>query len=461
LFRQARPAFRQERVFQNARSLAISSLLALGRHSVSGMLAAAGREFEDWSSAYRIFEQRRIDRKALFAPAQAAVLENIPEHIPLTVMMDDTLIRKRGRKVSGAGWKRDPLGPPWHTNFVWGQRFLQLSAALPEHGSNGRAVGIPIDFIHAPGAVKPERNAPQEKWDEYRKEQEKLKLSTVAANRLKELGARIEDRKIICAVDGGYTNKTVFRGQSANTVLVGRIRKDARLFAAPEKSEAGKGRKKFYGDRKPTPEEIRQDESVPWQTVQAYAAGKCHEFEIKTVTGIRWKGTGGQDLRLVVVRPLAYRPRKGAKLLYRDPAYLLCTDPDLPLEQMLQSYLWRWEIEVNFRDEKHVMGVGESQLRTKASVENVPGLICASYSFLLLASMRANCNALSLPRPKWYPAKPADRCSTQQLVALFRTQLWGLAIKGNKTHFVNAANSTTNPLFLNHSLPSAVCYARK
>ncbi|MDR2051685.1 MAG: hypothetical protein LBQ63_07950, partial [Deltaproteobacteria bacterium] len=37
---------------------------------------------------------------------------------------------------------------------------------------------------------------------------------------------------------------------------------------------------------------------------------------------------------------------------YRNPAYLLCTDPDLPVERLLQAYLWRWEIELNFRDEK-------------------------------------------------------------------------------------------------------------
>jgi hypothetical protein len=425
------------------------------------LLATAGREFEDWSSAYRIFERERIDRKALFAPAQAAVLDTISEDMPLSVMMDDTLIRKRGYKVSGAAWKRDALGPAWHTNFVWGQRFLQLSAALPEHGSDGRAVGVPIDFIHAPSAAKPKKNAPQEVWDEYKREQEELKLSTVATNRLKELSAQMPDRKIICAVDGGYTNKTVFRGQGENIVLVGRIRKDARLYAVPEESGMRKGRKKYYGAPMPTPEEIRQDESIPWQTTQAYAAGKWHDFDIKTITNIRWKGTGEQDVRLVVIRPLAYRHRKGARLLYRDPAYLLCTDPDLTLEQLLQSYLWRWEIEVNFRDEKHVMGVGETQVRTKAAVESVPALVCVSYAFLLLASMKANCKAFSLPRPKWYPAKPTDRCSTQQLIALFRTQLWGLAIRGNKTHFVNPKASYTNPLFLIHSLPSAVCHARK
>jgi hypothetical protein len=209
------------------------------------MLASAGREFEDWSSAYRIFEQERIDIKALFSPVRRAVLDNSPADKPLTIIMDDTLIHKCGHKVSGAAWKRDPLGPAWHTNFVWGQRFLQLSAALPESGGEGRAVGIPINFIHAPSAAKPSKKAPQQAWDEYEKEQEKLKLSTVAATCLKELSVQTQGKKIICAFDGGYTNKTVFREQSENTILIGRIRKDARLYATPEESEVRKGRKKY------------------------------------------------------------------------------------------------------------------------------------------------------------------------------------------------------------------------
>jgi hypothetical protein len=58
-----------------------------------------------------------------------------------------------------------------------------------------------------------------------------------------------------------------------------------------------------------------------------------------------------QAVRVVVIAPVSYRLRQGSKLLYRPPAYLICTDPDLPLEPLVQEYLWRWDIEVNFRDE--------------------------------------------------------------------------------------------------------------
>jgi hypothetical protein len=426
------------------------------------MLSASGKQFEDWSATYRLFEKDRINLQKLFAPVVNGVIENSDDNRPLYAMMDDTLIRKRGRKVSGTGWKRDPLGPAFHTNFVWGQRYLQMSVALPDFEEPGRARGIPIDFCHAPSPRKPRKNAPSEEWDEYKKQQKKTKLTVVGAARLEELRRKVLNRKIVCAVDGGYTNKEMFKTIPDNTVLIGRIRKDASLFDVPEQPNSGsRGRKRYYGARKPTPEQIRQDDSIPWQSVQAYAAGKVHDFEVKSVSPVRWKSSANRDMLLVIIRPLAYRPRKGAKLLYRDPAYILCSDPSMPLHEILQAYLWRWEIEVNFRDEKTVFGVGEAQVRTAAAVKSAPSFIVASYAFLLLAAHNLKVRSSALPAPKWYPHNPMRRCSTQNILSLFRAQSWGFNFNSNKSGFVSFTDVTRTHFFSKNSLPSAVCYARK
>jgi hypothetical protein len=55
------------------------------------MLSAVGRQFEDWTSAYRLFSKERIDCAALFTPAREAVIERLKPNEPLAVMMDDTL----------------------------------------------------------------------------------------------------------------------------------------------------------------------------------------------------------------------------------------------------------------------------------------------------------------------------------------------------------------------------------
>jgi len=209
-------------------------------------------------------------------------------------------------------------------------------------------------------------------------------------------------RPLEVVVDGRFTNRVVLRQLPANTVLIGRVRKDAKLYHLPAPPPPGaRGRGRLYGERAPTPEQLRRDEDVEWETVEAWAAGKVHRFRVKTLSPLRWRPAGGQrNLRLVVIAPLAYRPRPGSKLLYRQPAYLIVSDPHLSLQSIVRHYVRRWEIEVNFRDEKTLLGVGEAQVRHPRSVAEVPRMIVAAYSWLLLAARRAGeaeASAAALP----------------------------------------------------------------
>jgi len=440
--------------------MAISAVVAMGKRTVSGMLCAGAEQFCDWSAAYRVFSGERMNKDALFAPVRDAVIGHLADDQPLTVVMDDTIVRKRGRKVHGAGWKRDPLGPHFCDNFIWAQRFLQMSAALPDAECPGRVRGIPIDLVHAPSPSKPRKKDGEDTWREYRLQQKVCKVTNVAAASLSRLRKEVPNRKIVCSVDGGFTNQTFFRNVPDNTVLIGRIRKDAKLFLPPDEcGQSRRGRRRYYGEALPTPEEVRRDDSVSWRKVNAYASGKRHDFEVKHLPAVRWKGSGDKTVQVVIVRPLAYRPRKGSRLLYRNPVYLLCTDATLALETIVQSYLWRWEIELNFRDEKTVMGAGQAQVRTVESVESVPALIVAAYSYMLLAGETIKAHAL--PRPKWQTPRPGERTSTQMMQNLFRAQLWNIAIDANKTHFTDKTNSTRTAFYYTNSLQNAICYAYK
>ena len=133
----------------------------------------------------------------------------------------------------------------------------------------------------------------------------------------------------------------------------------------------------------------------------------------------------------------------------------------MSLEDVLQAYLWRWEIEVNFRDEKTVLGVGDAQVRKAASVEGVPSLIVAAYAYLLLAGSMTEGWRKDGLNPKWRNAEPSQRCSTQQMVALFRTQTWRIAIQKNLRHFDAGRATAQSHFYYYNSLASAIFYARK
>jgi hypothetical protein len=443
--------------------------VALGRHTITGLLSAGGQQFVDWSAAYRLFSKARFDVGSLFAVARRAVVEQLPEEQPLVVAMDDTLLRKRGRKVAGTSWHRDPLGPQFCNNFIWAQRFVQISAALPEGPGTSRARAIPIDMLHCPSPRKPRKKGPKEEWSRYRQQREASRISLRGNQRICHLRTCLDkdgqdQRALVVSVDGSYTNSTMLRHLPERTVLLGRIRKDAKLYDLPKPTK-GRGRRRYYGDAVPNPEQYRQDGSIPWQQTKAFLSGQVIDVEYKAIGPLRWRASGERNLLLVIIRPLAYRPAKKRHLLYRDPIYLICTDPEMPLQQLVQAYLWRWEVEVGFRDQKTLLGSGEAQVRTVEAVGRVPALIAVAYAFLHLAVAQTAKDqelASRLPRPRWHPKSKGQRITTQQAINLFRAELWGQALGlRKKTDFVNHLTLKAKSTNLPNEPASAILYATK
>jgi hypothetical protein len=126
----------------------------------------------------------------------------------------------------------------------------------------------------------------------------------------------------------------------------------------------------------------------------------------------------------VVIKPLGYRLRKGSKLLYRQPAFLICSDPLLDLSTLLQAYIDRWEIECNHRDEKSLIGVAQGQVWSPLAVTRLPQFQVAIYSLLLLSSILAygfQRTTAYLPLPRW--RGKSIRPSVLDLLNLLRDQI--------------------------------------
>ena len=448
---------------ERVRQHVLSQLVCLGRHTLTGVLGTSGGLFSDWSADYRMYSRERVDPEKLFKPVRQRLTEQLAPGAPLVAALDDTRLRKSGRKTPGVGYTRDPLSPAFHVNLVKAQRFIQISMASP--CDSGMVRMIPVDFVHAPAAQKPGKDADAQTLAEFRQAKQDKALPRVAARRLAVLRSAMDEdgqqnRALWSVVDGGYTNRTFIKNLPPRTGTIGRIRADAKLYHLPEHAIGKLGRKPSYGVRAPTPEALRQNSDVPWQRVEAFAAGKHHAFKIKTLGPVRWRPAGEQDLLLMVIAPLGYRLSKQGKLLYRKPAYLICTDVNAGLEELLQAYLWRWDIEVNFRDEKTLLGVGQAQVRHEQSVERVPALAVAAYA-MLLTSATLNFGpegkpTNALPVPKWQTNERL-RASTQSLINQLRHEIWARAIRF--CSFASSTNTNTKPLKLEHALESALFYA--
>jgi hypothetical protein len=462
LFENCQGAFNQVRTWKRAKDLAHGILSCMGRSTITGWLVSSGLQFKDWSASYKLFTQNRINNDVLFSVVRQEIVNmNDKQEENIYAHMDDTLFRKTGKKVSGAKWLRDPLGPPFNTNFIWGQRFLQISISLYKNTGAVPSKSIPIDLVHCPLPIKPKKDSGEATIVEYKEQQKKMKLSKIGCERINQLRKNLNNdghtnKRLVMSVDGSYTNETVLKNLYKNTTLIGRIRKDAKLNELPSLNEMG--RKRIYGEDLPTPEQIRQSDNYQWQKVEAWACGKVHSFNVKIVKNIRWRKSGTINLQLVIIRPIAYRLTKKSKLFYRDPVYLICTDPELNIEKLLQAYLWRWGIEVNFKEQKTLLGCGKAQVRTEESCQNVPAFHTAVYSMLLAASAKET--QQELPRAKWYKKNKAAPPTTGDILNQYKAASWADNMSISYKDFVKLENiQRSRKNSANPSL-SAVLYCR-
>jgi hypothetical protein len=462
LWNRAAPAFARTHTHQRARKMALGALACLGRHTVTGIICTSAEQFRDWSADYRLMARQRFDQGGLFGVVVDEVVRSLAHERPLEIALDDTTVGKTGRKVSGAQWRPDRTGPKFQMNLIWGVRYLQISAALPESSRVATAACmVPVEFKHCPSPAKPRKDATAHEMIDYRLARNRAALPVQACTALAALRLRVQpQRHIICSGDGGYTNRTMLKSLPDNVSFVGRIRKDAQLWAAPT-CQNQLGRRRVYGAQLPTPDQLRTSEDLPWQPVQVHLGGQLREVHVKTIQA-RWKPAGARDLRLIIIRPLKYRLTRNGRVCYRQPVYLICTNPDLDITQAVQTYVRRWGIEQNFRDEKQVLGIGQSYVRTPASLQALPALIVAAYSMLRIACRKTDCR---IDQPKWRAPTTTNQLTANQEIAALRHHLWGDALtRLTPQHFNGFAQKhhhKTNPPKCANPLASAVIYASR
>jgi hypothetical protein len=421
----------------------LGTLICLGRRTLTRIIWTNGGQHRDWRADYFLFSRSRWEPAQLFTAILQRALPWCPGRY-IGVAIDDTRLRKTGARIQQAFYQRDPLSPKFYVNLMFGLRFLQASLLVPLfRRAKVGARALPIAFEEVSVVKRPRHKLPKRKrspskgkrttplspleleWQQYRAAQKAHNLSTRFVELMRRLRTTFDacgaaTQVLLLAVDGSFCNRTAFAAVIQGVELIARARKDIKLCS---RAEAGSHR--FYGVEKFTPEQVRLDDSRPWKTTKIFYGGKRRKVEYKEVIGIYWQGGARKRaLRLLVVRPTRYRKRLSGRYYYRRPAFLLTTVISGTVRQLLQIYFDRWQIEVNHREEKDTLGVGQAQLWNVISVPKQPAFAVASYSALLLASLQA----FGAERGQAYAALPkwrrrAARPSALDLITLLRKEM--------------------------------------
>lgn len=417
-----RPIFCKQSTFNRAKEHAVASICSLGRHTITNLIIWLGRDQSDHTAEYRLYNEYKWNVEDLFNTLAKQTLPFFPDEY-IVVGADDTRLRKTGKKIPGTAWGRDPMSPPFQVNLMWGQRFLQFSCILPLYKfSSVGPRAIPVRFVHAPPLSKPGKGATDVEKNRYKILSKTENLSSYFVEQVNNFRKYLDKenckKRLLMVCDGSFCNKICMNMNIPNVEMIARTRKNAKLCF---RNTTGVSRK-IYSSEKFTPEQVRKDDTIQWSSGEFFYGEEFRKIRYKEVKDVLWQsGTKIKPLRLIIVAPLPYV--KGGIRSYRQPGYLLSTDREAPVEFLLQSYLNRWQIEINFREEKSVLGIGEAQVWNEKAIEKQPGFRVACYSALLMASIITYRDKPpeDMDNPKWRKKPMRNTC--RALIGMIRSSI--------------------------------------
>lgn len=423
-------AFKQSRTCTRVIDVVIGLLACHGRSTLTNSITYRGQEQKDWSADYKAFNRSEWTTRDLFKAVLRAGISLVPSTSPVVVALDDTSLPKVGQKIPQARWCHDPLAPKFlDMQIRWGIRMLHAALLIPDY-VNHRPLAISTGFEPVPAAPKENVWGPLTLIDHAAREagKKEASLTSRTVDLIHVLRKTLNDsgqssRKLLLVVDGSFTNGTVVRGLPHHTDLIGRTRKNAKLYAPLEAKQG----KRVYGNPLPFPDDMRVDTAIPLRSAELHYGGALRIINFKEVPKVYWKdGTKSKLMRLLIVMPVPHTVVGRKKRGYNKPGYLLTTDLDSPPEELIQAYLDRWQIEVLHRDLKTGLGVGQVQAFSESANEKVHGAQVAGYAMLSIAALQTLGGARNeaLPElPAWRKRKPPMRLSQHDLITLLRNDL--------------------------------------
>ena len=369
------------------------------RCTVTGMIVAADAVGTKHHSAYhRLFSAARWSLDELGLAIFGLLLPLLGEGSTL-LGIDDTLARKRGLKVFGAGMHHDPLLSSRKTAITnWGHCWVVLGVILKLPLCGDRWFCLPILFR----LYVPKKTATKKRLPYHTKPQ-------LAVQMLELLCGRFENRRFHAVGDSAYGGKSVLLHLPDNCDLTSRLAMDARLYDAPpakHKSRKG-GRPRKRGTRLATPQQM--------------LAGRCRHLTLE-IYGRKDKSRVAEAVARCYADPqrllkvVAVEPLSGG----RKPQAFFSTCPLDSVEQILTRYAARWSLEVTNHDAKGHLGFEQPQGWTRQAVRRTAPTAMLLYSLVVLWFSREGHRHYRLPTRPWYPGK--TNASFADMLATLRCQ---------------------------------------
>ena len=435
-----------ERVWQHAQVLLAGAILAPGTRTVGSALRAVGLDQQRNFPRYHRVLSRAVwsGREASRVLLESLVGAFVPEDGPLVVGIDETLERRRGKKIAAKGIYRDPVRSS-HSHFVKSSALRWVCLTLLAEVPWAKRVWS-MPFVSA--LAYSERYA--------REQGKRHKTLTEWAWQLLLLVRRWwPEREIVAVADSTYASLRLLercRSLSNPIAFITRLRLDAALYEpAPPRRPGQMGRPRLKGERLPNLSVMAEDPATDWTPMTLahcwYGEGE-RAVEVVSQTAV-WYSTG---LPAVPVRWVLIRDPKEEFTIQA----LLCTDLDAKPEQIISWFVRRWQMESTFQEVRQRLGFETQRHWSELAVRRTAPALLGLFSLVTLFADQymANKSANSVRQAAWYEKQ---RPTFSDALALVRKVLW--AREATFCGSLAETEAVKVPRALVERLTDAVCYA--
>lgn len=398
------------RIWKLALVLLIGAILAPNKRTVTACLRIIGLQHEK-----RFLKYHRVLSRAVWS--SLAVSQTLLVLLVMTFAatgtlifgVDDTIERRWGLRIRARGIYRDPVRSS-HSHFVKasGLRWLCTMLLVPIPWAQ-RVWALPFLTVLAPSERYYESSVRAAK-----------KLTDWVWQVLLQVRRWLPKRRLVVVADSSFAVISLLarvQRLKAPITMVVRARLDAALYEqAPPRKPKQKGRTRKKGKRLPTLAQRLKNKKTTWQRLLIpnwYGEGK-RVIEICSDIAV-WYHSGQPTvlLRWVLIRD--------PKAKFKSQA-LLCTDPNVSPEQIVQWFILRWQLEVTLEEVRAHLGVEtQRQWSDQAIARTTPALLGLFSLVTLLAHHSVQRGKLPVRQAAWY-TKSAPTFA--DAVAVVRKTLW-------------------------------------
>ena len=379
-----------------------------------------------WARFHRFFSHAAWDIDGFSMALAKLVVTTLAPGSPLLWAVDDTLCRKRGLTLYGAGMHYDPLISSRPKALVsWGHDWVVLCLivvhpfwaptkvfALPiaarlyinrqglTEGKKGKAKGEAARSgkgqgkrVKAKATAKAQATAKAKaKANPDHRTRPELALGLIP------LVARwFPDDEIIVLGDSAYGGRSVLSLLPPNVHLISKVHPEGALYKpAPPKAPRTPGRPRKKGDRLPGMAEWAADPKRPWERLDFDQFGLHASLDVKAMRALYYKS--GRDRLLTIVLVHDVQGKRPDQMFY-------CTKLDWPARQLLSAYACRWAIECTFEFCKQFLGMEDPANRLPKAVERTAPMAMFIYTLVVVWFHREGHRSVRFPFRPWYKTK--------------------------------------------------------